>query len=159
MGIMIVAFAPDPGVATACGALPSDIRNYATTDVPGRTKTPRTTIPLYYLPESQLGSGRRARPVGGPPGAPVVRPSGGTVDVGDLFFSPANLVVKRGATVRWRFVGAALHNVTVAQGPRGFASYDLDRARTYSQKLDRPGTYRLFCALHPTTMLETVKVK
>lgn len=159
MGIMIVAFAPDPGVPAGCGALPTDVRSFQTTTEPGRTATPRTSIPLNYLPQRRLGSGERARAVLRPPGAPVVRPRGGTVDVGDLFFSPANLEVRRGATVRWRFAGDLLHNVTVAQGPRGFASFDLDRARTYAQRLTRPGTYRLFCALHPTTMLQTVKVR
>jgi plastocyanin len=94
-----------------------------------------------------------------PPGLTEVRPHGGTVDVGDLYFAPANMQVRRGSTVRWRFVGGLLHNVTLAQGPKGFSSFDLDRARTYSQKLTKPGTYRLFCGLHPTTMLETVTVK
>lgn len=159
MGIMIVAFAPDPAVGTGCGALPTDTRSFWTTTERGRTRTPRTTIPLNYLPVRQLGKGRRARPVTAPPGTPVVRPRGGTVDVGDLFFSPANLEVRRGATIRWRFAGDLLHNVTVAQGPRGFASFDLDRQRTYARRLTQPGTYRLFCALHPTTMLQTVKVR
>lgn len=159
MGIMVVAFAPDPAVGRACGAMPADVRRFQPTAGPGRRRTPRTTIPLNWLPPSRLGSGRPARPVSAPPGAPVVRPRGGTVDVGDSAFSPPNLEVRRGATVRWRFIGSALHNVTVAQGPRGFASYDLDRERTYAQRLTRPGTYRLFCALHPTTMLQTVRVR
>jgi plastocyanin len=159
MGIMIVAFAPDPSVTGACGPLPSDFHEYQTTDLRGRSKTPRTSIPLNYLPPDELGDGRRARRVKRPPGLTEVRPHGGTVDVGDLYFSPANMQVRRGSTVRWRFVGGLLHNVTLAQGPKGFSSFDLDRARTYSQKLTEPGTYRLFCGLHPTTMLETVTVK
>lgn len=159
MGIMITAFATDPGVDKPCGPLPGDVRSYQTTGERGRSKTPRTTIPLNYLPVKQLGTGKRAKAVTAPPGAPVVRPRGGTVDVGDLFFSPARLEVKRGATIRWRFTGSTLHNVTVAKGPRGFSSFDLDRERTYSQKLNKPGIYQLFCGLHPTTMIETVKVK
>jgi len=159
MGIMILAFAPDPAVTTACAALPGDVRSYQTTTLRGRNATPRTTIPLNYLPPGQLGSGRRARAVDGPPGAPLVRSRGGEIDVGDLFFSPARLEVKRGATLRWRFTGDTLHNVTLAQGPRGFSSFDLDRERTFEQKLDKRGTYRLFCGLHPTTMLQTVRVR
>jgi hypothetical protein len=159
MGIMILAFAPDPGVTSACGTLPADVERFQTTTLRGRTRTPRTTIPLNYLPPSELGSGKRARPVSGPPGAPLAWPRGGVVDVGDLFFSPARLLVRRGATVSWRFTGSTLHNVTLAQGPRGFSSFDLDGDRTYSQKLSKPGTYRIFCALHPTTMLQTVAVR
>ncbi|HEX6388727.1 MAG TPA: plastocyanin/azurin family copper-binding protein [Solirubrobacteraceae bacterium] len=159
MGIMILAFAPDPAVSGGCGALPGDVQRYQTTTLRGRTKTPRTTIPLNYLPPSQLGTGKRARRVSGPPGAPLAWPRGGVVDVGDLFFSPARLRVRRGATVSWRFTGTTLHNVTLAQGPRGFSSFDLNGDRTYSQRLRKPGTYRLFCALHPTTMLQTVTVR
>lgn len=159
MGIMITAFAPDPTVTAACGDLPADVRRYQTTTLRGRSKTPRTTIPLNYLPPSQLGSGRRARPVGGPPGAPLVRSRGGLVDVGDLFFSPARLELRPGATLRWRFTGTTLHNVTLAQGPRGFSSFDLNGDRTFTQTLRKAGTYRLFCALHPTTMLQTVRVR
>lgn len=158
MGIMILAFAPDPAVTTRCGALPSDTRAYQTARG-GRSKTPRTSIGLNLLPVSQLGTGRVARRVKAPPGAPVSWPAGGNVEVEDLFFDPPNIVVRRGAKVRWRFGGAVLHNVTVAQGPRGFSSFDLDADRIYEQRLTRAGTYRLFCALHPTTMIQTVKVR
>jgi plastocyanin len=159
MGIMIVAFAPDPSVTQQCGPLPSDMHEYFTTDQAGRSKTPRTTIPLNYLSLRDLGTGVRARPVKRPPGATVVQPRGATVDVGDLFFSPANLQVRRGARINWRFVGSTLHNVTLAQGPEGFSSFDLDRERVFSRTLRKRGTYRLFCGLHPTTMIETVRVK
>jgi plastocyanin len=66
--------------------------------------------------------------------------------------------VRRGATLRWRFGGQLLHNVTVANGPRGFASLHLDGGREYSHRFTVPGTYRLFCALHPVAMTETVTV-
>lgn len=159
MGIMIVAFAPDPSVPAGCGPLPGDIRSFQPSATRGRTATPRTTIPLNLLPVEQLGTGRVARPVTRPPGAPVVRPRGGEVEVGTMFFRPANLEVRRGARVRWRFTGEVLHNVTLAQGPRGFSSFDLDRERVYEQRLTRPGTYRLFCGLHPTSMVQTVRVR
>lgn len=34
----------------------------------------------------------------------------------------------------------------------------LDSNRTYTQRFTRPGTYRFFCALHPTQMQERVVV-
>ncbi len=159
MGIMIVAFAPDPAVSDGCAPLPGDVRAFQPSATSGRTRTPRTTIPLNYLPVEQLGTGRTARRISRPPGRSVVLPRDGEIDVGTNFFSPANVEVPRGRTLRWRFTDPVLHNVTVAQGPRGFSSYDLDDQRVYTKRLDKPGTYRLFCGLHPTSMIQTVTVR
>ena len=60
--------------------------------------------------------------------------------------------------LNWRFGGDELHNVTVASGPRGFSSAHLDPGRSYRKKLTTPGTYKLFCGLHPVAMTQTVKV-
>jgi plastocyanin len=49
--------------------------------------------------------------------------------------------------------------VTLANGPRGFASLNLDGDRKFARKLNTPGMYRLFCAIHPVSMTETVKVR
>lgn len=59
---------------------------------------------------------------------------------------------------KWRFFGEELHNVTVASGPRGFSSVNLDSNRRFRAKLKTPGTYKLYCGLHPTAMTGTVKV-
>ena len=56
-----------------------------------------------------------------------------------------------GATVRWRFSDPVEHDVTLASGPRGFASYYTTRG-TYRKRLGAPGQYRIFCSLHPVTM-------
>jgi plastocyanin len=47
----------------------------------------------------------------------------------------------------------------VANGPRGFSSRNLPGGYSYRKKLRKPGTYRLFCALHPVSMTGTVKVR
>ena len=86
-------------------------------------------------------------------------PSGATVQVGDSFFGTHNIALRRGATLNWDFNGSSLHNVTVANGPRGFASVHLAGGRVYSQKFKTRGTYQLFCALHPVAMTETVTVR
>ena len=70
-----------------------------------------------------------------------------------------NVSVAAGSTLKWKFNGQLLHNVTVADGPRGFSSAHLDQGRTYKAKLSAPGTYKLFCALHPVQMTETIKVR
>ena len=48
--------------------------------------------------------------------------------------------------------------MTVASGPRGFSSVHLDLSRSYRKRLKTPGTYKLFCGLHPVAMTQTVKV-
>ena len=79
--------------------------------------------------------------------------------MGDSFFSRKNVSVAAGSTLKWKFNGQLLHNVTVADGPRGFSSAHLDQGRVYKAKLRAPGTYKLFCALHPVQMTETIKVR
>ena len=85
--------------------------------------------------------------------------SGATVQVGDSYFGTRNIALARGARLNWDFAGSSLHNVTVANGPRGFASVHLDGDRVYSKRFTVRGTYRLFCGLHPVAMTQTVTVR
>jgi plastocyanin len=79
--------------------------------------------------------------------------------VGDEFFSPRKVTVRSGQTVTWRFDGSEPHSVTVANGPRGFSSLYFGRTEgTYRFRPTVPGTYRLTCLIHPTTMGQTVRV-
>jgi plastocyanin len=69
------------------------------------------------------------------------------------------MTAKVGQRLTWSFVGAEPHSVTVANGPRGFSSNYLGQfGGTYSFTPTVPGTYRLTCLIHPTTMSQTVKV-
>jgi len=85
--------------------------------------------------------------------------SGATIRVKDFTFGVANAVVRAGSTLRWRFDDRELHNITLADGPRGFSSDHLSDGRTYAKRLTVPGTYKLFCGLHPVSMTQTVKVR
>ena len=72
--------------------------------------------------------------------------------------------MRRGARLNWRFNGYELHNLTLANGPVGIGSPNLNRnadgsSRDFSYRFSRPGTYRFFCALHPTQMHERVIVR
>ena len=69
-----------------------------------------------------------------------------------------NIEVKRGATLNWQFSGNELHNLTLANGPVGIGTDNLDLGRTFSKRFGRPGTYRFFCALHPVQMTQRVVV-
>jgi plastocyanin len=103
--------------------------------------------------------GGKAVNIDAPPGRRVRLGRRGAIDVGDLFFRRANVSVPAGARLTWRFEGSTLHNITLANGPRGFSSPNLSQGRTYTKKLSVPGTYQIFCGLHPVDMTATVKVR
>lgn len=48
--------------------------------------------------------------------------------------------------------------MTLASGPVGFASRWSVRGQVYERRFDEPGTYRLFCSLHPVDMTQVVTV-
>jgi plastocyanin len=73
-------------------------------------------------------------------------------------FSRSRVIVRRGTRFRWLFRGVDLHNVTLANGPIGFSSPNL-RAGSFSFKFTRPGTYNLYCSLHPVAMTQIVVVR
>ena len=152
MGIMILFLAQDPAAAPSGCAKPADLQETGPSE-PGRAVAPRFTVPL-----TGIGRNGKARKIAKPPGKRVRVKSGSRITVGDRFFSKPNVTLPAGGLLRWRFASRELHNVTVANGPRGFASDNLDANRSYSKRLAKPGTYKLFCALHPVSMTQTVKV-
>jgi plastocyanin len=139
MGIYGIYFTP-ASVSNGCAPLPA-LQSHASSE-PGRTEPPRFKVPLARTPKGKLRRlGRRK-----------------TIRVGDFSYDHERLRVARGTRLRWKFEGANLHDVTVASGPRGFSSPHLDGSRSYSVRLERPGRYRLFCALHPTRMTGEIRV-
>lgn len=151
MGIMIVYFAPDPSVTQNCGPTPN--WTILKTDQPGRTGPIPFTIPL-----TALDANGQATTINAPPGKLQNASSGTVVPVGDRYFGDPNLRVRQGSSLTWQFGGQEIHNVTLANGPLGIGSDNLDGNRTFTQKFNRPGTYRFFCALHPVQMQERVVV-
>jgi plastocyanin len=133
MGIMLFFLAPGP-VAKCAPVLPLPPDPLSHPSAP-----PRVTIPLFKQPagpwERVLASW-----------------------VGDFSYSAQRVVVRRGSTFRWRFAGPSLHDVTLANGPVGFSSPAVVNG-SFSFRLTRPGVYRLFCSLHPTTMTQIVTVR
>jgi plastocyanin len=151
MGIEMIYVAPQ--TVDGCGPLPTDVTTFQTSE-PHRSAPPRFSVPLTGLDDHG-----RAITIARPPGKTRDLGRGGTIDVRDFTFSRPNVVVNPGATVRWRFDPSTLHNLTVADGPRGFASLNLSDGRSYRKKLTKPGTYKVFCALHPVDMTGTIKVR
>ena len=151
MGITVVYLAPDASVTSTCGARPDDVAELPRPA--GRRKPPHFIVPIVGR------RGGKAVNIEAPPGRRVRLGRQGTIDVGDLFFRRANVSVPAGANLTWRFDGSSLHNVTLANGPRGFSSPNLSAGRTYVKRLTVPGTYQIFCGLHPVDMTATVKVR
>jgi plastocyanin len=152
MGIMGVGFVPDAAMTEPCAAEPTDMLKYWT-QRGGRKREPRVFVPI----SAWRGGASRARPIARPPGATVLMRRGGTIDVAETSFTPANVALSRPGWLRWRFFDEELHNVTLANGPRGFSSNNLSRGREFSYRFRQRGTYRLFCTLHPL-MTSTVRV-
>lgn len=157
MGLMVVYVARSPEqfvrAPDPCGPLPTDIQTL-------RTATPGRTTPVpFRVPLTGLNNHGRAVTIAKPPGPFAVFDGDATVDVANFTYSRRNLVVPRGATVTWAFPGDVAHDVTLADGPYGFSSDNLSGGKTFSQTLTRPGTYKLFCSLHPVQMTEVIKVR
>ena len=150
MGIMGMYIARDESVTDRCAPLPDDVQVHRKSR-PGRSRTPLVKVPINGVRRGRIG------PISRPAGAPVEL-GRSPVETRDSFFEPANAVVRQGKRLRWRFWGDTLHTVTLASGPRGFASPNLSDGRTYEHRFTKPGTYRLYCSLHPVEMTGTVKV-
>ncbi len=154
MAMLHVYLARGPAPAFApCGPLPVDATN-TLPNLPGRPDPPAWTVPL-----TGLDSRGQARTISRPPGKTARLDSGTTIDVERFRFEMSNLSVPAGSKLRWRFRDREPHNITLANGPFGFASLNLADGAKFSRRLTRPGTYRLFCSLHPVTMQQVAVVR
>jgi plastocyanin len=80
-----------------------------------------------------------------------------SIKMGDNFFKPTKLTVKKGTTVRWKWSTKAPHNI-LARGPASFTSGSPKAKGNFAKKLTRAGTYRIVCVVHPT-MKQTITVR
>jgi plastocyanin len=152
MGIWHVYIAPGRPPRRRCAPFPDDVRS-ALPAVAGRLAPPAVTVPLTGLDRFGV-----AVPVDRPPGAVEAGGPRTQVVVGERSFSVRNLSVPLGASVTWSFRGRGYHDVTLANGPRGFASRWSLRGDRYTRRFRVPGTYRLFCSLHPVEMTQRIDV-
>jgi Stress up-regulated Nod 19 len=134
MGIMLVYLVP--GAVSPCAAAPP----LAPDPLSRPGAPPRVVLPLLRQP-----------------GGPLFRDLLSTW-AGDFRYGHQRLSVRRGTTFRWRFLGRERHDVTLASGPVGFASPSV-ASGSFSFRFSRPGTYRLFCSLHPTRMTQIIRVR
>ena len=107
-----------------------------------------------------LGLGAAVLPAQAGTKKPVKR----VVDVGDYYFSPEKMTVKKDTYVIWRWPsgGGDGHDVVLRKRPKGakkFASDVFFADEKFRQKLTVPGTYRIVCSLHEDRMQQTIVVK
>lgn len=155
MGISLIYVAPQ--TVNGCGAPPTDGKTFQPAAI---KRIPfRTVAPVFKVPLTGIGPNGKARSISRPPGRTAKLGKHAGIKVGDNYFATPNASVAPGSTINWNFDSGALHNVTLANGPEGFASYNLSEGRKFKFRFKRPGTYRIFCALHPVEMTETVTVR
>jgi plastocyanin len=76
-----------------------------------------------------------------------------TVRIGDNFFAPSSLKVRRNAKITWRWPSnpGDVHDVYLLRGPRGVRKFHSETAATaysFSRTLKKPGLYRIICTIH-----------
>jgi plastocyanin len=84
-----------------------------------------------------------------------------TVKLGDNFFKPTRMTIRRGTKVRFKWTGSNPHNVTKRSGPGGsFKSRTTSqRGVNFVKRFTKRGTYKLICTIHPEEMRLTIKVR
>jgi len=72
-----------------------------------------------------------------------------TVAVGDNWFKPPSLQIKKGATITWEFQGKIPHNVTedLDMTRETFASNTM-ASGTFAHTFDIAGTFYYYCTIH-----------
>jgi hypothetical protein len=125
--------------------------------LPGQSSACQAPLALPADPLSQPGMPPRIQ-------LPLLRqPTGSPLSVlntfvSDFEYGAQRVTVRRGSTFRWDFAGPSRHDVTLANGPRGFSSPSISAGR-FAYRFTVPGTYRLFCSLHPTEMTQVITVR
>jgi plastocyanin len=90
-------------------------------------------------------------------GASVADPAqGDRILIKDFMFTPMALTTKVGVEVTWVNQDDEPHTVVSDTGL--FRSGALDTGNSYTFKFDKPGTYHVFCSMHPQ-MTATIVVE
>ena len=85
------------------------------------------------------------------------------IKVGDDYYSPTKVTVKKGTKIRWAWLDGNQdsHDVRLKSGPKGVKKFKSELAASdysFSKRLTVPGTYKIYCSLH-ATMKQTIVVK
>lgn len=154
MAITHIYVAVDHNAPRSCEPLPSDAHIFWTrTD---GTMTP----PVITVPINGLGADGKVHAITRPIGIErVVNGPTAVVNLTGERIVPNNLSVAKDTQITWNFDDDEQHNVTLASGPRLIASPNSVKGEHFTEELTIPGTYKLFCYLHPITMTQVITVR
>jgi plastocyanin len=107
---------------------------------PAVTATTATIIPSPAVTPIQI-------PIITPPVTASV--SDNTVTIVKNTFSPANITVKAGSTVRWVNADDHPHRIEFADKAFTSSTFLLGAGQSASQRFDQAGTYDYSCMIHP----------
>ena len=80
--------------------------------------------------------------------APSARAAATAVAIGDNYFKPRRVWVRRGASVTWRWRGDRRHNVYFTAGPRHPRTCGARRSGRCARRFRRAGVYEYVCIFH-----------
>ena len=88
-----------------------------------------------------------------------------TIHIGDNYFTPDAVKVKRGTVVTWKWPGfdtaGDVHDVKLKSGPKGVKKFHSEPASSdysFKRKLKVAGRYKIICTLHEG-MRMTIRVR
>jgi plastocyanin len=86
-----------------------------------------------------------------------------TVKLHDNYFTPLDLKVSKGTTVKWKWPADPIdvHDVKLKKGPEGVKKFHSEAASSgfvFKKTLKVKGTYKIICTLHEE-MTQTIKVR
>lgn len=71
-----------------------------------------------------------------------------TVTISNFAYSPSPVTITAGQSVRFVNTDDVGHTVTADDG--SFDSKMLDKGKSWTYKFDKAGTYKYYCAVHPS---------
>jgi len=156
MGVWHVYIAPGRPPERECPAVPADAKDASVEGPEFRSGPPKVTVPLTTLlngvPTTIAHPAGELHRFESPNDLPLI-------DVNFGAFSKVNLSVPTGTLLTWVFKDPDPHKVQLANGPRALGSPTLTGGEAYRRRFNVPGTYQLFCYLHPMTMHQEVEVR
>jgi plastocyanin len=156
MSIMHVYVAAGPAPkGNRCAALPRDGR-----EILLRRDGHISDPPYVKVPFNAVGNDGRVHPIATLPGTPTVFDGPAKVSLIHNRFVPAKIQIPLNGSITWTFADPVGHNVLFANGPQVVGTPTLSGGVKYTSRgFLKPGTYQLFCYLHPVTMHQEVIVK
>ena len=82
------------------------------------------------------------------------------ISIGDNFYKPENVTIKRGQSIKWKNDGAVAHTVTSdSDSSVKFDSSTLNPKAVYALKPSAPGKITYYCTIHGKSQSGTVTVE